>query len=252
LLLDGPEGQIARLVEAAAVVAEHAGVPVALIGGLAVACRVVTGQRPTGDVDLVSDTQTDVVAGGSAADNLVDADLAERDPGTASIRLWVAGTKVEIIETQEVPPEVAADIEPERNQLFVLAHRRALESASPVTLSVVDSQVGATIAVAQPAALVAMKLHSIQTRTEDRKRASDAWDLHRLLDAHNSSGQITTALRAGPQGLAKLVAEALDRVFRIDVTRTRRWVVSYGDPVWAPVLTEDRLGQMAAEVVDRI
>ena len=28
-LLDGPEGQIGRLVEAAAVVAEHAGVPVA-------------------------------------------------------------------------------------------------------------------------------------------------------------------------------------------------------------------------------
>ena len=95
-LLDGPEGQIGRLVEAAAVVAEHAGVPVALIGGLAVACRVATGQRPTGDVDVVSDTQTDVVGSQTAADNLVGANLAERDPGTASIRLWVAGTKVEI------------------------------------------------------------------------------------------------------------------------------------------------------------
>ena len=64
----------------------------------------MTGQRPTGDVDVVSGTQTDVVASRTAADNLVGANLAEREPGTASIRLWVAGTKVEIIETKTFLP----------------------------------------------------------------------------------------------------------------------------------------------------
>ena len=110
----------------------------------------------------------------------------------------------------------------------------------------------ATIPVAQPAALVAMKLHSIQTRNEDRKRASDAWDLYRLLDAHNGSGDVTAGLKSGPEGLAVLAAEALDRMFCADVTRTRRWVVAYGDPAWAPVLTEDALRSVAAEVVERI
>lgn len=248
-LVDGADGTVANLVRAASIVAENAGVPVALIGGLAVMCRVATGQRATGDVDLVSDAQADLVTSTSAADNLVRAELAVRDPGTASIRLWVGSTKVEIIETVEVTQEEAADIEPERNRLFVLGHRWALETATPVTLSVVDTDVVATIAVAEPAALVAMKLHSIQTRNEERKRASDAWDLFRLLRAHNTDGRISKAFADGPVGLYPVVANSLSGVFDREATRTRRWVVAYGDPRWAAEMEGSLLASLVANFV---
>lgn len=251
-LQDGPEGRVTDLVRAAAVVAEHAGVQVALIGGLAVMCRVTGWQRATGDVDVVSDTQADVVAGTSAAENLVKAEVADRDPGTDSVGLWVAGTKVEIIETREVRADQAADIEPESDRLFVLGHRWGLDSADQMILQVVDSPVRAEIPVARPAALLTMKLHSIDTRTEDRKRASDAWDIYRLLDTHNRNGTVTAELKAGPDGLADLAAEALDRFFRRDRTCTCRWVVVYGDPTWPATLTEENMSQIAAELVNSI
>jgi len=47
-----------------------------------------------------------------------------------------------------------------------------------------------TMTVAAPAALVAMKLHSIQDRKQERpaKAASDAEDLYRLIREHNGNG----------------------------------------------------------------
>jgi hypothetical protein len=84
-------------------------------------------------------------------------------------------------------------------EVFGLAHRWALETATPVTISVADTELEFEIAVALPAALVAMKLNSIQGRSEDRRRASDAWDIYRLLEALNSAGEITRALAGGPE-----------------------------------------------------
>lgn len=248
ILGDGPQGNVAALVRAAGIVAKHAGVPVALIGGLAVMCRISTGTRATGDVDLVTDTEAGLVGGPSAADNLVAADLARRDPGSESVRLWLGPTKVEIIETQAVAEADAVDIEPELSRLFVLAHRWALETADPMILSVDGTDVRAEIRVALPAALVAMKLHAIQSRTEERKRASDAWDLARLLDAHNADGAVSRALETGPADLNELVATQLRRVFVDDVTRTRRRLVVYGDPAWSALLSEDRLIALAEEL----
>ena len=247
-LQDGPQGNVAALVRAAGTVALHAGVPVALIGGLAVMCRISTGTRATGDVDVVTDTEADLVGAASAADNLVAADLARRDAGSDTIRLWLGPTKVEIIETQAVAEDDAVEIEPELSRLFVLAHRWALETASPMTLSVVGTDVTAEIRVALPAALVAMKLHSIHSRTEEPKRASDAWDLARLLDGHNADGSISRALEGGPTGLEELVATQLRRAFVDDVTRTRRRLVVYGDPSWSALLSEERLIELAEEL----
>jgi hypothetical protein len=245
ILEDGPQGTVAALVRAASTVAEHAGVPVALIGGLAVVCRVSTGTRATGDVDVVTDTQADLIGSASAADNLVEARLARRESGSETIRVWVGPTKVEIIETQAVPEEEATAIEPELSRLFVLAHRWALETATPLYLTVRGDEVTALIDVAQPAALVAMKLHSIHARTEERKRASDAWDLARLLDTHNIDGSITRELVHGPFGLYDLAAAQLRRAFVDEVTRTRRRLLVYGDPSWAALMTEDRLIDLA-------
>lgn len=78
ILNDGRDGQIAALVRAADLVARNAGVPIAVIGGLAVTCRLETAHRATGDVDLVADEDLDAVTttGATAGDNLVDAGLA--------------------------------------------------------------------------------------------------------------------------------------------------------------------------------
>jgi Nucleotidyl transferase AbiEii toxin, Type IV TA system len=251
LLVDGADGRITDLVRATALVVEHAGLPVALIGGLAVTCRLAAAHRVTQDVDLVAETPVDLVAEpGSVADNLVSAGVARAATDTSSIRLFIGVTKVEIIETQRLNATEAADIEPERSRLFILAHRWALETATAMTISVTEAEVQAILPVATPAALVTMKLHSIQDRSQDRKRASDAWDLFRLLQAHNAAGEITAAIAHGPPGLAPIAAAALDRIFRIDVTRTRRWIHGYGEPAWTQLMTDDALADLAIEVIE--
>lgn len=245
-------GNVADLVRAAGMVAAHSGLPVALIGGLAVTVRLATAHRATGDVDLVAESSADLVAeaAGTAAENLVKAKVATRDTEGTSVRLHVGPTKVEFIETERIAPGAASDVEPESARLFVLAHRWALETATSVTISVADTGLEFEIPVALPAALVAMKLHSIEGRSEDRKRASDAWDIYRLLQAHNSTGEITRALAGGPEGIASLASSSLDRVFLTDVTRTRHWVQGFADPRWAAVMTDDAVGTVARELID--
>ena len=169
-LVDAADGSVSALVRASGIVVEHAGLPVALIGGLAVTCRLATAHRPTQDVDMVTETSADLIAGSrTTAQNLISAGVAQADPSATSTRLYVGSTKVELIETEHLEPGDSDDIESEKALLFVLAHRWALESAEPMTISVVNTDVRSTVPVATPAALVAMKLHSIQDRSEDRK-----------------------------------------------------------------------------------
>jgi Nucleotidyl transferase AbiEii toxin, Type IV TA system len=194
-LVDAGDGSVSGLVHASGLVARHAGLPVALIGGLAVTCRLATAHRPTQDVDLVAETSADLVAGSLSA---------------------------------------------------------AESAAESVTISVVDTDVRAVLPVATPAALVAMKLHSIQDRSGDRKRASDAWDIFRLLEAHNGNGDINTAITGAPEGLATLIGSALDRMFRSEVTRTRRWIRVYGEPQWVPRMTDETMGRLATELIDSL
>ncbi len=243
-------GNVTDLVRAAGTVVAHSRLPVALIGGLAVTVRLATAHRATGDVDLVAESSADLVAAaaGTAAENLVKAKVATRDTEGTSVRLHVGPTKVEFIETERIAPGDAAGIEPERARLFVLGHRWALETATPLTISVADTEL--ELPVATPAALVAMKLHSIQDRSEDRKRASDAWDIYRLLEVHNLKGEITRDLAGGPEGLAAIASASLDRIFRSDVTRTRRWIHGFADPRWAAVMTDDALASAATELID--
>ncbi len=131
VLAAGPDGHVASLVRAAGIVHAHAGVPIAVIGGLAVTCRLFGMQRATQDVDIVSDESPDVIAGaGTAADNLVNAGFATRDNTSATTRLSIDGTKIEIIETRPVTAADVATVEPDRARLFVLGHRWAVETAT--------------------------------------------------------------------------------------------------------------------------
>ena len=115
------------------------------------------------------------------------------------------------------------------------------------TIGVVGSDVEIEVPVAVPAALVAMKLHAIQDRNDDRKRASDAWDLFRLLRSHSGDDTFRASFAAAPGGLVPLVAQAVENVFRSNVTRTRRSIQAYGEPAWPSQATEEALVDLAAD-----
>ncbi|HET9691863.1 MAG TPA: nucleotidyl transferase AbiEii/AbiGii toxin family protein [Acidimicrobiales bacterium] len=238
----------ASLVRAADAVVTHAGVRTAVVGGLAVACRLAVAHRATADVDLVADEPA-LVAGGTAAGSLVQAGLATRVAGSEVVRLDVAGTRVELIETSPVGIEELHDVEPARARLFVLAHRWALDSATQVRVGVVGTDVEVDLPVATPLALMAMKLHAIEDRSEDRKRASDAWDLFRLIDLSAGTPNFRRATEAAPPTLLDLVAEVAERVLISSVTRTRRWMSVYGDPAWASVATEEALADAGRDLL---
>lgn len=235
--------EVESLVRAAGLVVEHAGVRTAVIGGLAVSCRLAVAHRVTGDVDVVAD-EPSFVAGGTAAENLVAAGIAEREVGVEVVRLLVRGTKVEIIETAAIEPADVAGVEPDAARLFVISHRWALECATPLRIGVVGSDVEVEVPVATSPALVAMKLHAIQDRHDDRKRASDAWDFFRLID-FTAGEEFLDQFAAVPPGLLNIVGSAVDRIFRQNVTRTRRWIQVYGDPEWATLASEDALVEAA-------
>ena len=246
-LQGGRDGHIESLVRAAGVVVANAGVQTAIIGGLAVTCRLATAHRATGDVDIVADEPAVVTDTRSAADNLVAAGVATREEGVSPDRVNVNGTTVEIIETVPVDAAEVAEVEPALARLFVLSHRWALESALMCTIGVVGSDVEIEVPVAVPAALVAMKSHAIQDRNDDRKRASDAWDLFRLLSSHSGDDTFRASFAAAPGGLVTLVGQAVENVFHDNVTRTRRWIQAYGEPAWPAQTTEEALVDLAAD-----
>lgn len=231
---------VEALVRAAGLVVAHAGVRTAVIGGLAVTCRLAVAHRATGDVDFVAD-EPEMVTEHAAASNLVDAGIGTRDSGTDVVRLDVGGTKVEIIETSALNAADVAQVEPERARLFVLAHRWALESATLLRIGVTGSDVEVEVPVATAAALVATKLHAIQDRNDDRKKASDAWDLFRLIDLNSGSRDFAADIAKAPEGLAAIMRVGVLRIFGSEVTRTRRWMQVYGEPEWAAAATEDAL-----------
>lgn len=182
--------------------------------------------------------------------NLVRAaGVASVAEGTTLTRLFVSGTKIEIIETHAVTSEQVAEVEPDKARVFILGHRWALATATRCTVTVAGTDAREDLPVATPAALVAMKLHAIQDRSSDEKRASDAWDLYRLLNSYNRDGTLSNAFADGPPGLTALVAGALTRVFRTEVTRTRHWIVGYGEPGWSQVLSTQVLADITDEFV---
>jgi hypothetical protein len=115
--------------------------PLAIIGGFAVTCRLGHVHRATGDVDAVADDLATVGAGGSSAQRLVDRGIAQPDPSGRDHRVFIEGTKLEIIDTQPLAEGVDG-IESGVDRLFLLGHRWALESAEPLRVTVAGTDIG--------------------------------------------------------------------------------------------------------------
>ncbi len=225
--------------------------PLAIIGGFAVTCRLGHVHRATGDVDAVADELATVGAGGSSAQRLVDRGIAQPDPSGRDHRVFIEGTKLEIIDTQPLAEGVDG-IESGVDRLFLLGHRWALESAEPLRVTVAGTDIDATLPVATPAALVATKLHAFCDRPRT-KSASDAYDVFRLVERYDREGRIATAMHTGPRGLAKVVRELAAERFVDDAERVTRYMKVYGEPSWSEITAVDIrrvLGALVARLQD--
>lgn len=157
-------GNAERLVQATARLGEARLGPHALIGGLAVMCRLAAVHRATQDVDTVVETTA------PTAVEVITSSIGMPDP-TDPGRVFVDGVKVDVIDTESFRPEDLDGLDP-GDRLFVVSHRFALETASETLI--VAGDVMASVRVATPAALVAMKSGALvggRTR-EPRKRAA--------------------------------------------------------------------------------
>jgi hypothetical protein len=217
----------------------------ALIGGLAVMVRLEEAHRPTRDIDTLSrqvDPEPKVTLLG----------IAESETSTGV--LLSDGTKVDVI---GVDPELNLDALPDddRQRMFVLSHWWMAETAELITLTLLDLTnsdervlARCRLRLARPAALVAAKLQSIETRrgATAAKRESDAYDVYRLLRV-NRIGEMAEELASAPSDLGAWCVSYLKRLFVDHADQTARWLrnVSPGESVEAGDLSA--LGTLVIE-----
>lgn len=235
-------GNAERLVQATARLGEARLGPHALIGGLAVMCRLAAVHRATQDVDTVVETTA------PTAVEVITSSIGMPDP-TDPGRVFVDGVKVDVIDTESFRPEDLDGLDP-GDRLFVVSHRFALETASETLI--VAGNVMASVRVATPAALVAMKSGALvggRTR-EPRKRASDLYDLYRLVVEYDRAGDVADALTVAPFGLGPLVGEALRSRVLEEPERAVRWLLGGGPEMGA--VTPDGLLDVIGPLTDRL
>jgi hypothetical protein len=243
IVLAGAEDRnAARLVHATDRLGEaHLG-PHALIGGLAVMCRLAAVHRVTQDVDTVAETTA------PTAVEVITSSIGSPDPSNAG-RVIVDGVKIDVIDTESFKYEDLDGIDL-GGRLFVVSHRWALDTATDTEL--VTGEATASIRVATPPALVAMKSGAVlggRTR-EPRKRASDLYDLYRLVLEYDRTGGIAEALTAAPFGLGLLVGQALQTSVVEEPERAVRWLLNGGPEMGA--VTPDDLRDVIGPLADRL
>ena len=219
------DSTVARFVALVDGLAENLKSELVLIGGLTVACRLGFEHRVTNDVDGLYLNQSD---------DAIEAVLVAHHVTTEGHRVLLGdGTKLDVIEVGDLDPTELPD--DESNRLFIEAHRWAYDSATTETISAVDllDQTVAssvTIRLAQPAALIPMKLRAAEARprSNEKKKASDALDAYLLLDRLDADGALAEVVAAAPWDIPQLTGAFLGRGFldNADVTAGRidRWM----------------------------
>jgi hypothetical protein len=194
-----------------------------LIGGLAVMCRVGSPHRTTVDLDAVARDLTGL------HDSI--ARMAVTATGGGQYR-FAGSLDLDVIDVAPVPiatlvEDLVAVDEPLSDlELNVVSLTWAHDGATPLDVVAVDEIDGAPLAdapgrlVATTSGLVAMKTTAIPLRASTRpeKRASDLYDLARLLVV---DGPHPAGLAAMPDVLAGVVAGRLRSWFLDDAGRDR-------------------------------
>jgi hypothetical protein len=238
-----------RLVRAAAKVAGANLGSYAVIGGVGVSARLGQAHRATADIDTVVDDLTPP----PAIEALLEVPGAHADP-TGAHRVLIDGIKVEVQGTEPFTPTDLVGLT-DKQILYVGAHRYALESATAVTLVAQAEQARATVPLATPGALFAMKLHAIEDRRAGGgldKRAGDAWDMYRILLDLDRSSEVRDELSALPDPLREVITDSVERIFVERAARTISWLKA-GDERMAVITAEElqALGQPVLTAVRR-
>jgi hypothetical protein len=222
----------------------------ALVGGFAVMVRLATAHRVTEDLDAVTWTE----------DGTPDAPIAlllEHGATRSRNGVDLGDVHIDLIAVSDYEPtELPDDVD---DAMFVITHVYGLASATWLTIEArgVNDNLAAhaTAPVATPAALVAMKLGSMQQRRANalNKRASDAYDAYRLLVAHDREGNIARELAAAPDGLGAWCVVRARELFDKDAGETRRWLAT-GSPDMAAVGVDElrTVGTIFADVLDEL
>lgn len=196
-----------------------------LIGGLAVMCRVGVPHRTTVDLDVVtrgldahheSITRLALTSTGGGQYSFgggLDLDVIDVAPESAD----------ELLDALAETGEPVSDLE-----LAVVAHTWAHDHAAPLDIVAVDETTGDRLAeavdrlVATAVGLVVMKAATVPLRASSKpeKRASDLYDLGRLLTAGHPDPADVAAL---PVVLRDRVLERLDEWFVTDGGRDRTY-----------------------------
>ncbi len=236
------DGNTARLVRVASRLAEVNLGPYALVGGLAVMCRLAAVHRATQDVDAVIETTS------PTAIDLITSSIGDADPANRS-RVLIDGVKVDIIDTAAFRYDDLEGIDI-GDRLFVVGHRWALDTATRIEIVVADAT--AAIRVAPPLALVATKSAALLggRRNEPHKRASDLYDIYRLTVEYDRVGGVAGALLAAPFGLGNLVGEALGSLVVDQPERAARWLFDGGAEMRS--VTPDDLRDVIGPLVERL
>ncbi len=242
ILAGDVDSAAARLVHATAQLAGADLGPHAIIGGLAVMCRLAAVHRATQDVDTVAETTM------PTALEVITSSIGVLDPSNPN-RVLVEGVKIDVIDTASFEYEDLDGVDLD-DRLFVVSHRWALDTATET--EIVAGAETASIRVATPSALVAMKSGAVLggRPREPRKRASDLYDLYRLILEYDRTGGIGEALGAGPFGLGRLIADALLARIIDEPERAVRWLLDGGPEMSA--VTADDLRDVLGPLVDRL
>ena len=195
-----------------------------LIGGLAVMCRVGTPHRTTMDVDAVA---RDLPRVHDAVARLAVTSVAG---GQYQFADHLALDVIDVAPTssQELADHLEATGPLSDLELNVVAHTWAHDTATPVDIAAVDEAGGAVLAsaparlVASSTGLVAMKATTVSLRASSKpeKRASDLYDLGRLLVAGSVEPAEVAQL---PAVLRLAVLERLHGWFVTDAGRDRTY-----------------------------
>lgn len=248
------DGVIIRLVDAAGTIASADLGPWALVGGLAVMVQLAEAHRVTADIDAAADNDEGKV------DAALDVLVADGRAHRVLDQLYVGvDTKVEVIPVGTWDPKELPDDDLDR--VFVIAHSWAVTSAvvTDVRVTGADGAIvtEATFPIATPASLVAAKLQSHQNRKRrDEKKASDVYDIYRLLREHDHDrgDGIAETLATAPEDLAAWCADAIESSL---VTSSARWARQLGvynrGPAMGSVTAEDLevVGSLAVERLRR-
>ena len=221
-----------------------------LVGGLAVIVRVAGAHRVTRDVDAVTWSRDGTNDAAIAV--LVDAG-AERTVNGARFE----GVEIDVIATGDFTEDDVVALD-EYDRAFITSHRWAFDSAEPVQIVVFTRhgvQASTAVSLATPSALVAMKLGAIPRRrlANPAKRASDLYDIYRLIQVFNRRGDLAASLGRAPHELGPWCRNQLHGLLVDQAERSSLWLATEGSPAMQAVSAVDlrAVGEVIVEDMNR-